>query len=276
MTFGTQDIDFIAYLLADAAAKEIMPRFRRLAIGDVRQKTSASDLVTEADLAVEYVLYKGLQGRFPGAHIVGEEAASANSRLLENQQSDGLVFYVDPLDGTFNFASGVPVFGVMVGVVQDGETVAGIIHDPVGNDWVIAEKGGGARLRSVRGEEQTLSAASPVPIEKMIGSVSWQFAPEPERSMLTRNHARFLAPVAYRCAAQEYRLLASGNIHFAYYRKLMPWDHLAGSLIYAEAGGFVRRADGSEYRPQDIDGGLIAATDPDSWQAIRNALFSPA
>jgi fructose-1,6-bisphosphatase/inositol monophosphatase family enzyme len=65
----------------------------------------------------------------------------------------------------------------------------------------------------------------------MIGSASWQYMDEPERSRVAGNLGKCLGSVAYRCAAQEYRLLAGGHIHFALYHKLMPWDHLAGSLI---------------------------------------------
>jgi fructose-1,6-bisphosphatase/inositol monophosphatase family enzyme len=79
--------------------------------------------------------------------------------------------------------------------------------------------------------------------------------------------------VAYRCAAQEYRLLCGGHIHFALYNKLMPWDHLAGTLIAAEAGAYVRRFDGSAYRPEHLDGGVLATTDPDSWNLVREALW---
>ena len=62
-----------------------------------------------------------------------------------------LAFVVDPVDGTFNFASGVPLFGVMLAVVQDGETVAGIIHDPVGKDFLIGARGAGSHILSADG-----------------------------------------------------------------------------------------------------------------------------
>jgi len=76
----------------------------------------------------------------------------------------------------------------------------------------------------------------------------------------------------YRTAAQEYRLAASGFLHFQFYVKLMPWDHLAGSLILTEAGGYVRRLDGSEYRAEHVDGGLLTAPDADTWKALRDLI----
>ncbi|MEM5492107.1 inositol monophosphatase family protein [Hoeflea sp. AS16] len=272
---SSTDMDWLAALLLDVGTAEIMPRFRNLGDGDVQQKTSAADLVTEADVAAERVITDALLERFPDSMVIGEEAVAENPALLEGwSQSDKLAFVVDPIDGTFNFASGVASFGVMLAVVQGGETIAGIIHDPVGKDWIMAEKGSGAILRRLDGRENGLKVAEPVgAISRMIGSASWQYMPEPERSRIAANQALCLGSVAYRCAAQEYRLLCGGHIHFALYNKLMPWDHLAGSLLTTEAGGYVRRFDGSAYRPEHLDGGVLAATDIDSWNMIREALW---
>ena len=272
---GSADIDWLAALLQEAGTTEVMPRFRNLGEGAVQEKTSAADLVTEADVAAERMITAALLARFPGSLVIGEEAVSDNPALLDGwSETDRRAFVVDPIDGTFNFASGVASFGVMLSVVEAGETVAGIIHDPVGQDWIMAEKGAGAVLRRHDGRESALKVAEPAgSIGAMIGTASWQYMPEPERSLLARNQALCLGGVGYRCSAQEYRLVAGGHIHFALYNKLMPWDHLAGSLITAEAGGYVRRFDGSPYRPEHLDGGLLATTDPDSWAIIREALW---
>ena len=135
MRFEDRDIGWLAGILADAAVAEIMPRFRRLGAGDVRQKTSAADLVTEADVNAERVIAAAIAERYPRALVVGEEACEIDATLLPRLGAAELAFVIDPVDGTFNFASGVPLFGVMAAVVQDGETVAGIIHDPIGKDF---------------------------------------------------------------------------------------------------------------------------------------------
>lgn len=273
--FSSADMDWLAALLLDVGTAEIMPRFRNLGEGDVQQKTSASDLVTEADVNAERVITAALLARFPDALVIGEEAVADNPALLDGwAASDRRAFVVDPIDGTFNFASGVASFGVMLAVVEAGETIAGIIHDPVGQDWIMAEKGAGAVLRRLDGRESALKVASAAgSLGHMIGSTSWQYMPEPDRSIVAGNVAQCLSNVGYRCAAQEYRLLAGGHIHFALYNKLMPWDHLAGALITQEAGGHVRRFDGSAYTPEHLDGGLLATTDPDSWTMVREALW---
>lgn len=190
-----------------------------------------------------------LKERFADAVIVGEEACSDNESLLDGLGDTELAFTIDPVDGTFNFASGVPLFGVMLAVVSKGETVAGIIHDPVGNDWIMASKGGGTYIRHSNGEASKVSVAEPASINQMIGSISWQYTAEPMRSRLARNHTKFLSQIGYRCAAHEYRIIATGGAHFAVYNKLMPWDHLPGALIHQEAGGYLARWDGSAYLP---------------------------
>ncbi|MET3521130.1 inositol monophosphatase family protein [Mesorhizobium abyssinicae] len=274
MTIDDSAIDWLAGLLSDAATAEIMPRFRRLGEGDIRQKTSAADLVTEADVNAERVITARLRERYPSAMIVGEEACSDNPALLGGLGDAELAFVIDPVDGTFNFASGVPLFGVMLGVVVKGETVAGIIHDPVGKDWLIGARGAGSHIRHAHGALEKVRVAAAVPISQMTGAVSWQYLPEPERSRLARNQTKALSQFGYRCAAHEYRLLASGHAHFVVYNKLMPWDHLAGVLIHQEAGGYAARIDGSAYLPSHVDGGILVAPDKDSWQELRRELWA--
>lgn len=274
MKFGDRDVEWVADLLARAASAEIMPRFRSLSADDIRQKTSAADLVTEADERAERFITAELKSRFPAALVVGEEAHEKDTSLLDGLASAELAFVVDPVDGTFNFASGVPLFGVMLAVVAGGETIAGLIYDPVGKDWLIAARGAGSHIVTGDGARRKVKVAASVPVSEMTGAVSWSYLSEPLRSRLARNQTKYLSQFNYRCAAHEYRLISSGFAHFVVYNKLMPWDHLAGVLIHREAGGHAARFDGSAYRPGHIDGGVIAAPDPDSWHALREALWA--
>ena len=138
------DIAAIANILQEAAFKEILPKFRNLGDGDVRMKSEAIDLVTEADEAAERLIKARMAEIAPDALFIGEESVAADPALLGRLGGADLAVVVDPIDGTFNYAAGLPLFGVMAAVVSKGETVAGIIYDPMGNDWVIAEKGSGA------------------------------------------------------------------------------------------------------------------------------------
>lgn len=272
MRFDDNDIGWLANLLAETAASEIMTRFRRLDIGDIREKTSATDLVTEADVNAERAITRALNDKFPGALVVGEEAHAEDPSILPGLGAADIAFVIDPVDGTINFASGLPLFGVMLAVVSKGETVAGMIYDPVGRDFVIGARGAGSHVLRSDGRQEPCRVAPAAPIASMVGAMSWNNMKDPERSTVARNQSRFFAGFNYRCAAVEYRLLVTGAAHFVVYNKLMPWDHLAGALIHSEAGGYSARFDGSAYLPSHVSGGLIAAPDQDSWQAIRTAL----
>lgn len=267
------DIDQLATVLRNAAHAEIMPRFRRLGSGDIRQKTSAIDLVTEADEAAERFIAAECKRLWPQANFVGEEGVAADEGKLASVGTADLSIVVDPIDGTANFASGAPLFAVMAAVVSKGETVAGIIYDPLGDDFVMAEKGAGTFLKRPDGEAIRQTIAAAVPVADMVGMASGSTLPLVERRELLSRLAEVKVVGNFRCAGHEYRLVGTGHLHFALYHKLMPWDHLAGALITEEAGGHVRRLDGSPYQPQHVDGGLLCATDPDSWLALRDTVY---
>lgn len=265
----------VAQLLRAAARAEIMPRFRKLAAHEIRTKSGPLDLVTDADERAEALLGTGLQRLFPGCTVVGEEAATADPSLLGRLGGAELAFVLDPVDGTANFAAGLPLFGVMAAVIRRGEVVAGVIHDPVGDDTALVLRGEGAWTEAADGGETALRVADPVPVEEMSGSLSWRLFPEPERSLLCRNLPRLGGAWDMRCAAHQYRVLAAGHAHFSLYHRLMPWDHAAGWLLHREAGGWSARLDGSPYSPVEHGGGLLLAPDEASWTALREALFTP-
>ncbi|RUT33096.1 inositol monophosphatase [Arsenicitalea aurantiaca] len=268
------DVPALATILRDAAKAEILPRFRRLDAGMVRQKSEAIDLVTEADVASERAIAAAVADAMPEALFVGEEGVAADPGLLERLAAAELAIVVDPIDGTANFAAGLPLFAVMAAVVHRGETVAGIIYDPMGDDWVMAEKGAGAWMRRPDGTDERLNAAAAVPLEQMIGSVSIAYLPQDTKAAVLGNLAKVRLAANYRVAGHDYRLFAAGHTHFVMFNKLMPWDHLGGTLIAQEAGAHVARLDGSPYQPHHLTGGLLLAPDPDSWALLRHEVFT--
>lgn len=266
-------IGLVGAILARAARAEILPRFRTLGAGQVRQKSSAFDIVTEADEAAEAAITADLRAAFPDAVIVGEEATHRDPGLLQAIGSAELAFIVDPIDGTRNFASGLPLFGVMAAATVRGEVVAGVIHDPICRDFAYAVRDGGAWIEREDGTRTALHVAPPVPVAEMEGIVGTTFLPQPLRNIVNGNLARLATNTWLRCAAHEYRLAAAGHCHLLFYNKLMPWDHAAGWLLHREAGGYSAHFDGTPYRPTDLSGGLICAPDEASWRAARDALF---
>jgi len=271
--FSRHDLATLEAVLRDAARAEIMPRFRHLAADDVREKTGPLDLVTAADEAAERVITAALRRTFPGCLVVGEEATAADPSLPGGLGAAELAFLVDPVDGTANFAAGLPLFATMAAAVVRGEVVGAVIHDPVGNNSALALRGEGAWTESPDGRHADLRVAAPVPVAAMTGAASWRYLPDELRATVCRNLPRLSATWDYRCAGHQYRMLAAGHCHFQLFARLMPWDHAPGWLLHREAGGYSAQFDGRPYLPAVSGGGLICTPDAASWQALRAALL---
>ncbi|HTI01524.1 MAG TPA: inositol monophosphatase family protein [Acidisoma sp.] len=267
--FSESDLRALWALMREAARREILPRFRQFDTCDVRTKSGPLDLVTDADVAAERHITAGIHRLFPGALVVGEEATAADPTLLAKIAGADLAVVVDPVDGTANFAAGLPLFGVMAAVIRNGEIVASVIHDPIGDDAALAVRGIGAWMEAPSGKRFDLRVAEAVPLECMTGAINWRYMKEPQRSRLLSQLPRFATTWDYRNAAHEYRLLAQGFAHVAVFARMMPWDHAPGWLIHREAGGYSARLDGSPYTPTETDGGIILAPDRDSWDVVR-------
>lgn len=268
------DVMELAGILRDAARAEALTRFRRLDASMVSTKTSAIDLVTEADVATEVAIKAAIEQWMPEALFVGEESVAADPALLGRLADAELAVVVDPIDGTANYAAGLPLFACMAAVVSGGETVAGVIYDPMGDDWVMAEKGSGTWLRRPNGEAVRLGISAPLPLPEMVGMASYAYMPAESRPQVLANSDKVRLVSNYRCAGHEYRTFVSGHAQFMCYNKLMPWDHLAGTLMSQEAGGYAARLDGQPYLPHHVDGGLLVATDRDSWEQLRREVFT--
>lgn len=259
--------------LRQAAWREILPRFQQVRDLDVRAKSDATDLVTAADEAAERFLAHEFTRMLPNALFVGEEGASKDPGLLDRLDQAELAVVVDPLDGTANFVAGMPLFGVVAAVVRHGKPIAGVIYDPMSDDWVMAEQGSGAFLVRADGTERRLQVSAPAPLAEMTGYVSTDFLPAAVKPDILAKLAKPRMFSSHRCAAHMYRAFASGHGHFVMLDRLTPWDHLAGTLIATEAGAHVACLDGSAYDATKRTGAVLTVTDPDSWHVLVREVF---
>jgi len=262
------DSDKVIEIIRETAERDIMPRFQRLQRHEVMEK-NAGEVVTIADIEAEHRLSRRLPDLVPGSQVVGEEAVAKDPRILERLSAGGPAWLVDPVDGTGNFAAGSPVFAVIVCFLIDGRSRAGWIHDPVSGKTAVAAEGEGAWYAGDR-----LSVTRPAGIDAMTGSLNYSYFPHDMREAVRRRARSFRALRTYRCAAHDYLSLARGEKHFSLYRRLWPWDHAAGVLLLQEAGGYSARLDGADYRAADRVEGLLSATDLQSWNEIKNFLFT--
>jgi myo-inositol-1(or 4)-monophosphatase len=188
------------------------------------------DLITEADRNSEKLVVEKLRSYFPAHAIVAEEGGgvAGNSEYR---------WYVDPLDGTTNFAHSFPMFNVTLGLERAGEMVCGVIYDPVRQEMFTAEQGGGAYLNNRR-----LRVARTAGLKDSLGSTGF---PSRKRSHNVNIHFYYQLAMASHgvrrtgSAALDLAYVAAGRLDFFWEFGLKPWDQAAGVLLVREAGGNV-------------------------------------
>jgi myo-inositol-1(or 4)-monophosphatase len=220
---------------------------RQTAHGQRFELKGEHDLVTETDRASERLIVERLRSHFPSHGIVAEEGGG-------HESSSEYRWYVDPLDGTTNFAHGFPFFNVTLALERAGELIAGVIIDPTRNEVFSAERGSGAYLNSRRIHvsnvprlEDALSASG-FPSRKRHQNINVHFFYQ--LSMLTHGVRRAGA------AALDLAYVACGRLDLFWEFSLNPWDMAAGALLVQEAGGTVTDMHG---RPLDLRGPHILA-----------------
>lgn len=273
-TVSDELLDELMGIMREAAAGEILPRFRSVTSDSIRAKTAADDIVTDADIASERMISERLKARLPGITIIGEEAVSEDASILAKLADAELAAVIDPVDGTWHFAHGTPMFGSILAIVSGGQTIAGIIHYPVLGDFLVARPGQGAWLVAADGSQTRLSVAAPSPINEMHGFIPLHMFEPGMRSELASRVLKFLRITTWRCSAWEYRMLATGAMSFCLNESLKPWDHAAGVLIHAEAGGYAATLAGEAYRPTMTEGYLLTAPSEKTWNLVCDALTS--
>ena len=186
------------------------------------------DLVTEADRSSERLIVDRLKRHFPTHSVVAEEGTG------EDRASE-YTWYVDPLDGTTNFAHGFPMFNVTLALEHKGELIAGVIFDPVHNEMFTAERGGGARLN---GSPIHVSKAS-----KIQSSLTATGFPSRKRHLNINVHFYYQVAMLSHgvrragAAALDLAYVACGRLDAFWEFGLNPWDMAAGILLIQEAGG---------------------------------------
>lgn len=251
------------------AAREVTPRFRQLTRQEIGEKSSG-EVVTIADREAEKRLHDALHGLGLGARIVGEEAVADNPALLDNV-GQGLVWLVDPLDGTANFAAGHEPFGMMVALVEDGVPLAGWILDPLNGRLCHAQRGRGA---SCNGEPVR---TRPGDAQRPVAALGTHFLDAGQRERVHTQADRYFDRVTIpRCAAESYPRLVLGRDGIALFQRILPWDHAAGALFLTEAGGHATHWDCTPYRVGGNGTGLLAGASEVLWTRAAEALLSPA
>jgi fructose-1,6-bisphosphatase/inositol monophosphatase family enzyme len=252
-------------LIGNASRDIVMPYYQNLKSHQIDEKTPG-DLVTVADKLSEEYIAGALAALLPEAKIVGEEAYAIDESVVD-QLADGVVWIIDPIDGTGNYAAGRPPFGIMIALVEQNETVAGWLYDPLTARICHADKNGGA---FINGNRVTVTPEHP---EKPVAALATGFMePEERDSLLAAAEPHYEIVDIPRCAAEQYPRLVQGTNHISVFQRTLPWDHASGVLFLNEAGGKCARWDGSDYLPADRRKGLLGASSPKLWDEAAERL----
>jgi myo-inositol-1(or 4)-monophosphatase len=225
----------VCKLAARAGAEQLVAWRGRF---QTREK-APRDLVTDADYASEQAVRRVITEHFPAHGILGEEAA------VMAQLNLPYCWVVDPLDGTINYAHGLPCYGVSVAVAHQGELLAGVVYDPERNECFSATAGGGATLNG-----QSIAVSRAETIEESLVAVS--FPPRLDDESLDLRAFMRVAPLCQAMrrtgsAALNLAYVACGRLDAHWAHEIHPWDSAAGVLLVREAGGAVSAATGGAF-----------------------------
>lgn len=222
-------------------------------------KKGAIDIVTEADVAVEHAFRALIAGRFPSHAVVAEEMGSGGAAGASHE------WVFDPIDGTTNFAHGIPFFCASLALEIDGVATVAAIYDPTRRELYTAERGVGAWINGER-----LRVSDTATLIDAVVCTGFPYSIHEDREAPVAIFGRFLgasrAIRRFGSAALDLAYVASGRLDGFYEANLNRWDIAAGALIVEEAGGQVTAYDGGPFRSRS---GEILASNGHVHDAMR-------
>jgi myo-inositol-1(or 4)-monophosphatase len=199
------------------------------------------DIVTDADTDAEAVILALIHSRFPAHTVISEEAGGDGI-------GNGYTWIVDPLDGTTNYAHHVPIFAVSIGVLEKGDFVVGVVHDPLRDQTFTAERGKGAWF-----EGAPMRVSDATRLDSAVIGLDWGRSDEARDQVVG-----YLQRLAPRCrtlrgigtSALAMAYVAAGWLDAYFHPAIKCWDAAAGMLLISEAGGQYSTLKGSRYRAE--------------------------
>jgi fructose-1,6-bisphosphatase/inositol monophosphatase family enzyme len=239
-------------LVRDIARDEILPRYLKSA----RNRKADGSLFTEADLESQRRFIEALPQFLPG-DVLGEEMTAAEQGERWNEGARGL-WCIDPIDGTTNFANGIPLFAVSIAYLIDHEPVLGVVYNPITDESFYAARGAGAFLNGTElplraGATSLRDAVAGVDFKRISHHLGDELAVRPP----------YYSQRNFGSSALEWCFVAAGRLDVYVHGGQMLWDYAAGRLILDEAGGQAEALDGGHLMSGPaIKRGVIAAASP--------------
>ena len=209
------------------AQREIVPRYLKVA----HERKVDGSIITAADTAAQEALTEGLQA-LNGCPVLGEEMTPEEQRILWQHSYAGL-WVLDPVDGTSNFANGLPYYAVSVAFYQAGRPVMGVVYAPEANELFWAEAGKGAFLN---GEKLPIKERVPTSLKRAMAGVDLKRL-QPKLASALAAHPPYVSQRNFGSSALDWCYVAAGRLDIYLHGGQKLWDYAAGALILEEAGG---------------------------------------
>lgn len=221
-------VDIFAKQLVKEAGELIKKSFSKVL--NIETKSHANDLVTNMDKEIEEYFIHKLKSHFPDHRVLGEEGVGSNPKELS-----GVVWIIDPIDGTMNFIHQQRNFAISVGIYENGVGMIGLIYDVVHDELYHAKKAEGAYIN-----DKPLSPLSPVGVEEAVIGINSTWVTQNRRidsSILSPLVRAVRGTRSYGSAALEMAYVAAGRLDSYMTLRLSPWDFAAGIILVEEVGG---------------------------------------
>ncbi len=225
------DLNELIDIIRKAAKAQLLPRFDNIA----HSKKHDGGIVTEADTEMQDHLEKALVSLMPGSLVLGEEMHSVYQQSLLNghfEQPENGLWIVDPLDGTRNFAAGIPVFCVSVALLLKGEIRIGVIYDPLRDECFSAVRNQGAWLNG----ELLSTGKSVLKLKQGVAVIDFKRL-HSSLAIQLASHPPYASHRSFGSAALEWCWLAAERFQLYLHGGQQLWDYAAGELILRESGG---------------------------------------
>ncbi|MCP3661218.1 MAG: inositol monophosphatase family protein [Gammaproteobacteria bacterium] len=265
--FGEADLEALQRLVVDVSTRELMPRYHHSKVSVKRD----GSLVTDADTAIQGLLQERLSSIWPDIPLLGEEMSEQEQLAL--LRSDRF-WCLDPLDGTTNFSTGLPYFAISLALVVEGESILGLVYDPVHDEMFLGVRDGGARLNN--------RPLTIVPYTRQLNESVAMVDLKRLPHLLLQNIAEkapYRSQRSFGAVALEWCWLAAGRCQLYLHGGQRLWDYAAGSLIFSESGGSggVSRGEaGPGLRGLSLSSGVAVAAESDQllqqwWQWLERS-----
>jgi myo-inositol-1(or 4)-monophosphatase len=226
MTADPAVLEQLGEIVISAAREELLPRFARVKRG----RKADGSVITEADLVVQQRIAGELQKHWPDTVFLGEEMSAAEQEVL--LRMDKPLWCLDPLDGTSNFAAGIPCFSVSLALLEQGRVMAGIVYDPVRDECFSALHGKGASLNGVA----LTAVRTGLPLQQATGLIDFKRLPR-ELAVRLVTEIPYASQRSFGSVALDWCWIAAGRCHVYLHGRQNIWDYAAGHLVLQEAGG---------------------------------------